>query len=72
MGRILCFYFVVKTSDCYFQVCKKRSKAFNSLKSPNAGVPGKLTNGKPYKHIKLISLSTIRRVFDIKETEGNP
>ncbi|CAH1405038.1 unnamed protein product [Nezara viridula] len=51
------------------EVCKKRSKAFNSLKSPSTGMSGKLANIKPYKHIKLISLSTIRKVFDIKETE---
>ncbi|KAK9512129.1 hypothetical protein O3M35_000625 [Rhynocoris fuscipes] len=51
------------------EVCKKRSKAFNSLKSPNTAVTGKLQNGKPYKHIKLMPLATIRRVIDIKETD---
>ncbi|XP_014245767.1 protein ECT2 isoform X2 [Cimex lectularius] len=51
------------------EICKRRSKAFNSLKSPNTNITGKLTNGKPYKHIKLMPLSTIKRVIDIKETD---
>ncbi|XP_022908635.2 protein ECT2 isoform X3 [Onthophagus taurus] len=52
------------------EVCKKRSKAFNTLKSPNT-VNGVHKNSsiKPYKHVKLMSLSTIKRVIDIKETE---
>ncbi|KAI4466303.1 protein ect2 [Holotrichia oblita] len=52
------------------EVCKKRSKAFNTLKSPNT-VNGihKNSSIKPYKHVKLMSLSTIKRVIDIKETE---
>ncbi|KAF5305669.1 hypothetical protein FQA39_LY09158 [Lamprigera yunnana] len=52
------------------EVCKKRSKTFNTYKSPN------LINGyhqkstvKPYKHVKLLPLSHIKRVIDIKETE---
>lgn len=55
------------------EVCKKRSKAFNSLKSPNTinGLQSsKLSQGKPYKHVKLLSLNTIRKVVDIRETEG--
>ncbi|CAG9830214.1 unnamed protein product [Diabrotica balteata] len=58
------------------EVCKKKSKAFNSLKSPStvttAGVGGSLQNRqliKPYKHIRLMALNTIKRVIDIKETE---
>ncbi|XP_077281173.1 epithelial cell transforming 2 pebble isoform X5 [Temnothorax americanus] len=54
------------------EICKKRSKAFNSLKSPNAinGLQSnKLSQGKPYKHIKMLSLSTIRKVVDIRETD---
>lgn len=52
------------------EVCKKRSKAFNSLKSPNTinGFHQKSTT-KPYKHVKLMPLSSIKRVIDIKETE---
>ncbi|XP_018334943.1 protein ECT2, partial [Agrilus planipennis] len=52
------------------EVCKKRSKAFNSLKSPNTvnGFHQKSTT-KPFKHVKLMPLSTIKRVIDIKETE---
>ncbi|XP_011878227.1 PREDICTED: protein ECT2 isoform X5 [Vollenhovia emeryi] len=54
------------------EICKKRSKAFNSLKSPNTinGLQSmKLSHGKPYKHIKMLSLSTIRKVVDIRETD---
>ncbi|XP_072379786.1 protein ECT2 isoform X1 [Diabrotica undecimpunctata] len=58
------------------EVCKKKSKAFNSLKSPStvttAGVGGSLQNRqliKPYKHIRLMALNTIKRVIDIKETD---
>ncbi|KAB0797092.1 hypothetical protein PPYR_08086 [Photinus pyralis] len=52
------------------EVCKKRSKAFNTLKSPNTvnGYHQKSTS-KPYKHVKLMPLSHIKRVIDIKETE---
>ncbi|XP_076547514.1 epithelial cell transforming 2 pebble isoform X3 [Osmia lignaria lignaria] len=54
------------------EICKKRSKAFNSLKSPNTANglhTTKLSQGKPYKHIKMLSLSTIKKVVDIKETD---
>lgn len=52
------------------EVCKKRSRAFNSLKSPNTTSSlhsVKLSSGKPYKHIRLVPLSNIKRVIDIKE-----
>ncbi|XP_076225847.1 epithelial cell transforming 2 pebble isoform X3 [Nomia melanderi] len=54
------------------EICKKRSKAFNSLKSPNTANglhTTKLSQGKPYKHIKMLSLSTIKKVVDIRETD---
>ncbi|EZA53547.1 protein ECT2 isoform X3 [Ooceraea biroi] len=54
------------------EICKKRSKAFNALKSPNTinGLQSnRLSQGKPYKHIKLMPLNTIRKVVDIRETE---
>ncbi|XP_046428580.1 protein ECT2 isoform X5 [Neodiprion fabricii] len=54
------------------EICKKRSKAFNSLKSPkeaNGLHPTKLSQGKPYKHIRMLSLSTIKKVVDIRETD---
>lgn len=52
------------------EVCKKRSKAFNTLKSPNTlnGFHQRSTT-KPYKHVKLMPLNCIKRVIDIKETE---
>ncbi|XP_067014278.2 protein ECT2 [Anabrus simplex] len=55
------------------EVCKKRSKVFNSLKSPNTTTGSlhsvKMSNGKPFKHIRLMPLSSIRHVFDIHETD---
>lgn len=56
----------------FFQVCKKK-KAYNNLKSPkeNSGSMGsKHSNAKAYKHIKLLPLSFVMKVVDIKETEG--
>lgn len=53
------------------EVCKKRSKAL-TLKSPNTVAANGLyhkTSIKPYKHVKLMPLNTIKRVIDIKETE---
>ncbi|XP_046392945.1 protein ECT2 isoform X2 [Ischnura elegans] len=53
------------------EVCKKRSKAFGSMKSPstNSLHSIRLNSVKPYKHVKLIPLSSVRKVVDIKETE---
>lgn len=51
------------------EVCKKRSKAFNSLKSPNLNGLHQKSAYKPYKHVRLMPLSTIKKVIDIKETE---
>ncbi|KAL3281139.1 hypothetical protein HHI36_004359 [Cryptolaemus montrouzieri] len=52
------------------EICKKKSKVFNSLKSPS-GVSTSQNKAcpKPYKHVRLIALNTIKRVIDIKETE---
>lgn len=51
------------------EVCKKRAKCFNNLKSPNATLNSKVSNCKPYKHIKLMSLATIKRVINIRDTD---
>ncbi|XP_024892494.1 protein ECT2-like isoform X6 [Temnothorax curvispinosus] len=53
------------------EVCKKRSKAFNSVKSPNTinGLQSNKSNKLKYKHIKMLSLSTIKKVVDIRETD---
>ncbi|CAK1599944.1 unnamed protein product [Parnassius mnemosyne] len=51
------------------EVCKKRSKAFNS-KSPTNGMGTmRLGSSKPYRHISLMPLSTVKRVVDIREAE---
>lgn len=50
------------------QVCKKRSKAAGSLKSPNTAT---LRSTKHFKHVRLIPLNDIKRVFDVKDSEGN-
>lgn len=47
------------------EICKKRSR-YNNSKSPNT-MRGN-SNVKPYKHIKLISLSTIRTLADIHDS----
>lgn len=56
------------------EICKKRSRALNSLKSPNDRANGlhsaKLSQGKPYKHLRMLSLSNIKKVVDIRETDG--
>ncbi|XP_065163645.1 protein ECT2 isoform X3 [Atheta coriaria] len=53
------------------EICKKRSKGFQTLKSPNAlnGGHHKNSASKPYKHVRLMSLSMIKRVIDIRETD---
>jgi protein ECT2 len=49
------------------EVCKKRSK-YNNSKSPNALHSKIITSStKPYKHIKLIPLSSIRTLANIKD-----
>ncbi|XP_068629216.1 uncharacterized protein pbl isoform X2 [Battus philenor] len=51
------------------EVCKKRSKAFNS-KSPTNGIGTmRIGSSKPYRHISLMPLSTVKRVVDIREAE---
>ncbi|XP_053956531.1 protein ECT2 isoform X1 [Anastrepha ludens] len=42
------------------EVCKRRSRAFNTAKSPSAT--------KSHKHVKLISLNAIRFVIDITDS----
>ncbi|XP_034107800.1 protein ECT2 isoform X4 [Drosophila nasuta] len=42
------------------ELCKKRSRGFNAAKSPSTA--------KTHKHIKLISLNTIRFVIDITDS----
>uniref|UniRef100_A0A0K8VQ84 Protein ECT2 n=1 Tax=Bactrocera latifrons TaxID=174628 RepID=A0A0K8VQ84_BACLA len=42
------------------EVCKKRSRAFNTAKSPSST--------KSYKHVKLVSLNAIRFVIDITDS----
>lgn len=52
------------------EVCKKRSRGFNNAKSPSTTMNGLnvTTKVKSYKHIKLISLSSIRYVVDIRDS----
>ncbi|XP_054271161.1 protein ECT2-like isoform X2 [Macrosteles quadrilineatus] len=53
------------------EVCKKRSKAFNSLKSPNTAKLNGQDKTRPasFKHVRLMPLSHIKMVIDITETE---
>lgn len=51
------------------EVCKKRSRGFGTVKSP--GTNGintvKVQANKPYKHLKMMPLSSIRFVIDIQD-----
>ncbi|XP_044014359.1 protein ECT2 isoform X2 [Aphidius gifuensis] len=61
------------------EICKKKSK-FNSLKSPNMMNGTNIVNGsntmtkhnqeKLYRHVEMLSLRDVKKVFDIQETEG--
>lgn len=48
--------------------CKRRNKAFATLR----GTRGlqKLTKSKQYKHLRLVPLSNVRKVVDIRDSEG--
>lgn len=52
------------------EVCKKRSRAFNNTKSPstNALNSTRCQTTKPYKHVKLMPLSSIRLVVNIQDS----
>jgi len=49
------------------EICKKRSK-FNNSKSPTSHQKYTATGSKPYKHIKLIPLSSMRTLADILDS----
>ncbi|XP_045760562.1 protein ECT2 isoform X5 [Maniola jurtina] len=51
------------------EVCKKRSKAFNSKSPTNGTGTMRLGSSKPYRHISLMPLSTVKCVVDIREAE---
>lgn len=54
----------------HLEICKKKSKAFNTLKSPSVATHQQSKNStKLYKHVELIPLSAIKKVFDISETD---
>ena len=54
----------------HLEICKKKSKAFNTLKSPNTTAHSSKGSIKLYKHIELIPLSAVKRVFDITDSDG--
>ncbi|CAH0406032.1 unnamed protein product [Chilo suppressalis] len=51
------------------EVCKKRSKVFNSKSPTNGTSTMRIGSSKPYRHISLMPLSTVKRVVDIREAE---
>ncbi|XP_050673457.1 protein ECT2 isoform X2 [Leptidea sinapis] len=51
------------------EVCKKRSKAFNSKSPTNGTGTMRIGSSKPYRHISLMPLSTVKRVVDIREAD---
>lgn len=52
-----------------FQICKKKSK-YNSIKSPSRANLHAIKNIKSYKHLEMMNLANIKRIVDIRETEG--
>jgi protein ECT2 len=50
------------------EICKKRSKYNNASKSPNGTVKTSTSHAKPFKHIKLIPLTSIRTLADINDS----
>lgn len=54
------------------EVCKKRSRAFGTVKSPGSGGLNalnstKVQTTKPYKHLKLMPLNAIKSVIDVSD-----
>ncbi|XP_050094713.1 protein ECT2 isoform X2 [Anopheles aquasalis] len=54
------------------EVCKKRSRVFHNAKSPNTNTlnlaRSSCATTKPYKHLKLMPLSTVRLVVNIEDS----
>uniref|UniRef100_A0A8W7P427 Protein ECT2 n=1 Tax=Anopheles coluzzii TaxID=1518534 RepID=A0A8W7P427_ANOCL len=54
------------------EVCKKRSRVFNNVKSPNTNslnlTRSSCATTKPYKHVKLMPLSTVQLVVNIVDS----
>jgi protein ECT2 len=50
------------------EICKKRSRYNNASKSPNGAIKNSNSHAKPYKHIKLIPLTSIRTLADINDS----
>lgn len=49
------------------QICKRRLKVLTS----SSKSPAVTSNKKSYKHVEMISMSSIKRVVDVEEDEGN-
>ena len=45
-------------------------QAFNSKSPTNGTGTMRIGSSKPYRHISLMPLSTVKRVVDIREAEG--
>lgn len=53
------------------EVCKKRGRTFNTFRSNKPSSLQKVNKfRKQYKHIRLMPLSNLRKVVDVRETEG--
>uniref|UniRef100_A0A182LRQ1 Pebble n=1 Tax=Anopheles culicifacies TaxID=139723 RepID=A0A182LRQ1_9DIPT len=54
------------------EVCKKRSRVFNNVKSPNTNslnlTRSSCATTKPYKHVKLMPLSTVQLVVNVVDS----
>lgn len=53
------------------EVCKKRARTFNTFRSTKPSSLQKVNKfRKQYKHVRLMPLSNLRKVIDVKESEG--
>lgn len=51
------------------EICKRKSRSFNNAKSPSGTSSLQRPIVKPYKHVRLLPLNTIKKVIDVKESE---
>lgn len=55
----------------YMEICKIKKSRYNSVKSPSGNGGGlnatRMTHQKSFKHIKLLPLSSISVVYDVKD-----
>lgn len=53
----------------FLQICKRRMKALNQMKSPHHKTPHK-TPQKAFKHLEMMPLTSVKRVLNVVESDG--